>query len=516
MEQKITASDNKRLAKNTVLLYGRTLLVMAITLFTSRVILESLGIEDYGTYNVIGGFVAMFSMIGGTLITATQRFINVELGKREDGNVNKIFNTAIGIHSILVIALLILLETFGLWFLNYKMSIPEGRLLAANIVFQCSIIAFVLNILAMPYNAILIAFERMKAFAYISLLDATLKLGICYLLFLTKGDRLILYAILLMLISIMNNIIYYLYCKRQFPEESRLHIVKDRNSYIKQTSFAGYTFLGSIAAILATHGVNVVLNLFCGVTVNAARGVAVQVQQAVTKFVNDFMTALKPQITKTYASGEVEKSMSLVFRGAKFSYYLVLIISVPILFKTSEILTIWLKKYPDYSIIFVQLTLIYALITVLSTPLTTAILATGKIKGNALIIGGLRILILPLSYLVLKLGFEPYSVYIVMILIDTVSIFTRLFILKSITGVKINLFIKEVLLYTMAVSIIILFINYLLCLINTCSIIELLLYAMVSIIISFSVIVFIGLTKSERSSLYAFKNSIIHKRLKIG
>lgn len=514
MGSKITASDNKRLAKNTVLLYGRTLLVMAITLFTSRVILESLGIEDYGTYNVIGGFVAMFSMVGGTLITATQRFINVELGKKEDGNVNKIFNTAIGIHTILVIVLLLLFETFGLWFLNHKMSIPEGRLWAANIVFQCSIIAFVLNILSMPFNAIIIAFERMKAFAYITLLDAVLKLGICYLLFLTKEDRLILYAILLMLISIMNNVIYYLYCKRQFPEESRLHVVRDKESYIRQTSFAGYTFLGSIAAILATHGVNVVLNLFCGVTVNAARGVAVQVQHAVTKFVNDFMTALKPQITKTYASGEVEKSMSLVYRGAKFSYFLLLILSVPILFKTSEILTLWLKKYPDYSTIFVQLTLIYALITVLSTPLTTIILATGKIKSNALIIGGLRILILPLSYLVLKLGFAPYSVYIVMILIDTISIFTRLFILKSITGIKFKPYIKQVLIYTLAVSVIIFIINFQLCRIVTDSIIGLLLYIIASIILSFVVFILIGLTGTEGSALYAVVNKVIHKRLK--
>lgn len=512
MGQKITASDNKRLAKNTVLLYGRTLVVMAITLFTSRVILESLGIEDYGTYNVIGGFVAMFSMIGGTLITATQRFINVELGKKEDGNVNKIFNTAIGIHTILVIVLLLLLESFGLWFLNYKMTIPEGRLWAANVVFQCSIIAFVLNILSMPFNAIIIAFERMKAFAYITLLDAILKLGICYLLFFTKEDRLILYAILLMLISIMNNAIYYIYCKRQFPEESRLHIVKDKESYIRQTSFAGYTFLGSIAAILANHGVNVVLNLFCGVTVNAARGVAVQVQQAVTKFINDFMTALKPQITKTYASGEVDKAMSLVYRGAKFSYFLLLLLSVPILFKTTEILTLWLKKYPDYSTIFVQLTLIYALITVLSTPLTTVILATGKIKGNALIIGGLRILILPLSYMVLVLGFAPYSVYIVMILIDTISIFTRLFILKAITGVNIKPYIKEVFMYTMAVSVIILFINYLLCRIITSTIIELLLYVIASIILSLVVIVIIGLTGTERSALYAFINKKNRKR----
>lgn len=510
MAHKISASDNKRLAKNTVLLYCRTLLVMCVTLFTSRVILASLGIQDYGTYNVIGGFVSMFSLIGGTLITATQRFINVELGKGDNGNVNRVFNTALGIHTILVAILILLFETFGLWFLNSKMNIPEGRLFAANVVFQCSVLAFVLNIIAMPYNAMIIAFERMKAFAYITLLDAILKLGISYLLYLTDKDRLIVYAILLMGISIMNNVIYYLYCKRNFPDESKLHIVKEKDSYIHQTSFAGYTFLGSIASVFANQGVNMVLNIFCGVTVNAARGVAVQVQHAVTKFVNDFMTALKPQITKSYAAGDIEKSMILVYRGAKFSYFLMFMLAIPILFKTPDILTLWLKKYPDYATCFVQLTLAYSLITVLSTPLTTVILATGKIKSNAFIIGGLRIMILPLAYLVLKLGYPPYSVYFVMILVDFASIFTRLYILKSISGVKIRYYIKSVLVYVSTVSVLSIIINYFLCDLLPASKIGLLFFVILSLIVTLMIIVFAGLTFKERSAIfYVIKNKIL-------
>lgn len=499
MAQKISSSSNKRLAKNTFLLYVRTLIVMGISLYTSRVILSALGVKDYGTYNVIGGFVAMFSLVGGTLVSSTQRFLNVELGKTEGGDVNKVFNTAMGIHAMLSFVLVLLFETFGLWFLNNKMNIPEGRLFAANVVFQCSVCAFLLNVLCMPYNAVIIAFERMKAFAYIGLLDALLKLGICYLLYLVESDRLAIYAILLLGVSILNNVIYFCYCRQQFSEITKLRIVKDKDAYMHQTSFAGYTFLGSIASILANHGVNIVLNLFCGVAVNAARGIAVQVQHAATKFVNDFMTALKPQITKTYAAGEMDKSLSLVYRGAKFSFFLMLIISTPIFFKSDYILRLWLNILPDYVNVFVRLTLLYGLITVLSTPLITIILATGEIKGNVFIISGLRIFILPLSYLVLYLDYPPYSVYMVLIIVDIISIFTRLFILRSITGISLGGYIKEVLFRVTIVSIAVLAVNYFVSTMFNESIYLLFSYVCISTIITLAIIWCLGLKSQERS-----------------
>ena len=511
MTQKISSSSNKRLAKNTFLLYLRTLIVMGISLFTSRVILSSLGVKDFGTYNVIGGFVAMFSLVGGTLVSSTQRFLNVELGKKEDGDVNKVFNTAIGIHTILAIVLVLLFETFGLWFLNTKMNIPTGRLFAANVVFQSSVSAFLLNILCMPYNAVIIAFERMTAFAYISLLDALLKLGICYLLFFFDTDRLIIYSFLLLGVSALNNIIYFGYCKRQFPDISKIRIVKEKDAYLRQTSFAGYTFLGSVASILSNHGVNIVLNLFCGVAVNASRGIAVQVQHAASKFVNDFMTALKPQITKTYAAGELDKSLSLVYRGAKFSFFLMLMVSIPIIFWTDYILQLWLNVLPDYSTIFVRLTLIYGLITVLSTPLTTIILATGEIKGNALIIGGLRILVLPLSYMVLYIGYPPYSVYIVLIIIDILSIFTRLFILKLITGIQIVCYFKEVLSRVTIVLFVAMILNYYFALVFDKSLLMLFVYVCVSIILSMVIIWCLGLNNVERSSFLGLIKKYIRK-----
>lgn len=511
MARNISASSNKRLAKNTLLLYLRTIAVMIISIFTSRVILQSLGIEDYGTYNVIGGFVAMFSMLGGTLVTATQRFINVELGKKEDGNPNEVFCTAMGIHIGLAIIIFIALETFGLWFLNYKMNIPDGRMLAANVVFQCSILAFLLNIICMPYNAIIIAYERMKAFAYISLYDVIMKLLISYALFIFIYDRLIIYAILLLVLAISERSIYSIYCRKHFPEETEFHLVRNKQAYIRQTSFASYTFLGSFAAILSNHGVNIVLNLFCGVAVNAARAISVQVLHAISKFVSDFTVALNPQIVKTYAAGELDKSMELVYRGAKFSYYLMFIFSVPIIFLTPEILKLWLGHYPDHTIIFVRLTLMYGLVTVLSKTLTTEILATGKIRSNAFIIGGLRILILPFSYLVLWMGYEAYMVYYVMIVIDSISIFTRLFILKDVTGVKMIGYFKSVLFPVILVSILSCIVCYIIWKQIPSTLPYNLLYVVSSLIVCMVITFCLGISSNERQMIMSGVNKIANR-----
>lgn len=509
----ISAASNKRLARNTLLLYFRTIVVMAITLFTSRVILKSLGIDDYGTYNVIGGFVTMFSLLGGTLVSATQRFINVELGKKEGGNPNEVFCTAMGIHLVLASIIFLALETFGVWFLNYKMNIPDGRMFAANIVLQCSIVAFLLNIICMPYNAVIIANERMKAFAYITIFDAMVKLIISYFLYIVAGDRLIVYAILLLLLALVDRSIYSIYCKRHFPEVTRFHLVRSKQSYIRQTSFASYTFLGSFAAILSNHGVNIVLNLFCGVAVNAARAISMQILSAVSKFVSDFTVALNPQIVKTYAAGELDKSMELVYRGAKFSYFLMFMFSVPIIFLTPEILNLWLGHYPDHTVIFVRLTLIYGLITVLSKTLTTEILATGKIRANAFIIGGLRLLILPISYLVLWMGYDAYMVYYVLIVIDGLSIFTRLYILKDVTEVKMIGYLKNVLFPVLLVSILAFSACYLLWKLVPCTMPYNILYVFTSILVNIIVIACIGITTNERQMIMSGINRLF-KRVK--
>ena len=279
---------------------------------------------------------------------------------------------------------------------------------------------------------------------------------------------------------------------------------------MNQVGFASYTFVGSAASIFATQGVNLVLNYFSGVTVNAARGLAVQVQSAVTKFVTDFTTALNPQITKTYSSGEIDRSLNMAYKGARFSYYLMMLLSTPLLYKTTYILSLWLKDFPEYTIIFVRLTLVYNLITSLSHTLTTVILASGNIKTNALIIGGLRLLILPLSYMALKLGYEPYYVYYVTIIIDIISLFTRLYIVKYLTGSSMTLFLKDVLYYSFAVTILVIPVNYYISGFFSDTIVQLLLYCLVSVIISGIIIMVIGMNKRDRKTVIEFVCKKLH------
>ncbi len=507
-----STSSGKRLAKNTLLLYLRTLLVMAIGLYTSRVVLSTLGVENYGIYNVIGGFVSLFTIAGGTLISATQRFLNYELGKKHDSNPNKVFCTAMGIHMMLSAFLLLLFETFGLWFLNAEMNIPAERMTAANIVYQFSILSFLIKIVSMPYNAVIIANEKMSAFAYISLLEASLHLAIALLLSKSGLDLLVTYSALLLCSAVLIRMIYGIYCKRHFPEITRFAIVKDKSSYKKQVSFASYTFLGSTASVLSGQGVNVVMNLFCGVAVNAARAIAVQVQHAVEKFVSDFMTALNPQIVKTYAAGEHEKSMHLAYQGAKFSFFLMLVFSLPIIFRTPQILHFWLKEYPDYAVEFVRFSLAYTLLTVLSKPIITEILATGEIKTNALLIGGLRILILPICYFALWSGYPPTVCYYIMIGIDLLALHVRLYILRSITGIPLKEFYKHVMLYIFIVSFLSIAATLTVDSLMDDSMLGNVAFVVISVVLAAIIAFFGGLHSSERAALIAFASKRLKKK----
>jgi O-antigen/teichoic acid export membrane protein len=297
------SENNKRIAKNTLLLYARTLVIMFISLYTSRVILNVLGVGDFGIYNVVGGIVAMFSLINGSLTSATQRFLNFELGKKNTAKLKRIFSVSISIHAILALIVLIFGESIGLWFLNTRMNIALERMTAANWVYQCSLITFCVNLISIPYNATIIAHEKMNVFAYISILDALLQLIIVFLLPWILFDKLIIYAILMLFISVIIRIIYGQYCNKQF-QECKFVFCKDKSLYKEMTSFAGWTFIGSSSAVLMRQGVNILINIFHGVTVNAARGIATQVEQAVNSFISNFMMAMNPPITKSYASGE--------------------------------------------------------------------------------------------------------------------------------------------------------------------------------------------------------------------
>ncbi len=445
-------AENKRIAKNTGLLYIRMLFTMGIALFTSRVILHSLGVEDYGLYSVIGGIVTMFTFLNGAMAGATQRFLTFEIEKGDKNQLSRIFSTSIQIHLILALGIIILGETIGLWLFYNKMIIPPNRLDAAFWVFQLSVIACAGSILQTPYNADIIAHERMGVFAYISILDVTLKLGIAYLLYIITLDRLKTYALLVLCVQFLDFLIYATYCTKNFQESRYKHYI-DKSLLKRMTNFAAWTLFGNMASIAYTQGLNLLLNIFFGPVVNAARGIAVQVQSAINGFVVNFQTALNPQITKTYAAKDLERMHSLIFASSKYSFFLLFFLSLPIIIETQPILHTWLGVVPNYTVIFVRLMLAISLIDSISNPLINSANATGNIKKYQIVIGGILLLILPFSYFALKLGATPESVFIIHLLMVVCAQTARIWMIRPMIRLSIREYFKKVIVKIGAVSI---------------------------------------------------------------
>lgn len=446
-------SHGKRIAKNTLLLYFRMILKLFISLYTSRVILDVLGVEDFGIYNVVGGMVGMFTILSGSLSAAVSRFITFELGKGNKEKLQKIFSTSVFIHIGLGVLILIIAETAGVWFLKHKMTIPEARLDAAFWVLQFSILTFVMNLLSIPYNATIIAHEHMKAFAYVGILEVILKLGFVLSLYLIPFDKLILHAGLLCLLAITVRLIYTVYCRKHF-EECKLTLKFEVVLVKEMTSFAGWNFIGASSAILRNQGVNLLLNIFHGPAMNAARGIAFQVNSAISGFVTNFMTAINPQITKSYAQGDFKYAQNLAFQGARFSFYLLLIFSLPILICTEDILDLWLKEVPSHTVLFVRLVLLFAMSESLSGTLVTIMLATGDIRKYQIIVGGLQLMNFPVSYILLKLGVFPEVTMLVAIVFSQLCLIARLYLLKGMVGLSIGIYLKTVYLNISSVTLV--------------------------------------------------------------
>lgn len=494
-----TSDNNKRIAKNTLLLYVRMLFTMAVSLFTSRVILNTLGVEDYGINNVVGGIVTMFSVLSGSLSSSISRFITFELGKGNIERLKTIFSTGVNIQLGMSVLIIIIAEAVGIWFLNTKMNIPTDRMVAANWVFQCAILTFVLNLLSVPYNAAIIAHEKMSAFAYISVVEVSLKLIIVYMLMISPFDRLETYAVLLLLVGAVIRFIYGYYCKRHF-EECTYHFVFDKPVLKEMTGFAGWNFLGNGAYMLNTQGVNILMNLYFGVAVNAARGIATQVDAALKQFVNNFTTAVNPQITKSYAQGDLDYMHKLVCRNAKFSAFLMMFFAVPIILETNTILTIWLKTVPDYAVIFLQWIIISSFMdTVLANSLVTSMFATGKIKRYQIIVTTVGCLVFPLSWIAFKLGFEPQVGYILYFIIYTILLFVRLYLLKDMVKLPVMMYIREVL-YKLAPIIVVGFaIPGILILTMDAGWLRLILVCLLSVLVTAASEYFIGLSNKEKN-----------------
>ena len=447
-----TLSNNKRIAKNTILLYIRTFIILLVSLYTSRVVLNALGVDDYGTYNVVGGFVAMFSLLSGALSNAISRYITFELGRGDKEKLKEVFSTSVTVQILLALVVVVLAEAFGIWFLNAKMSIPDGRMVAANWVFQCSLLTFAINLISIPYNAAIIAHEHMNAFAYISILEAFLKLGSVFLLFVIGFDKLIGYSVLLTAVAVLIRLVYGFYCNHHF-EECGYKFYINKTLIKEMTSLAGWNMLGSSGQILNSHGINLLMNIFFGVTVNAARGLAVQVNGAVTQFVNSFTTAVNPQITKAYAKGEKDYMFKLVMMSSKYSFFLMLLLAAPIIAETPIILKIWLKNVPEYTVLFVRLTLIASSLSSITIPLYTLALATGNIKKYQIIVGGLSLSCFFITYICYKLGLAVESSYYAYIFVIICIMVARLKIVSDLTGLNIRVFINNVILRIVYVSV---------------------------------------------------------------
>lgn len=446
-------SNNKRIAKNTLMLYIRMLFSMFVGLYTSRITLNALGVDNYGIYNVVGGVVSMFSILSGSLSAAISRFITFELGRENIERLKKIFSSAVTIQIVLSLIVVLIAETVGLWFLNNELVIPADRMYAAHWVYQLSILTFVVGLISVPYNATIIAHERMSAFAYMSIFDVLTKLLVAFSMYHSPYDRLIHYAVLLAVLSLINRLIYGIYCKKQF-EECTYQFTFDKSLLKQMFGFAGWNFIGASSAVLRDQGGNIILNMFCGPVVNAARGIALQVSSAIQGFVSNFMMALNPQITKSYASGDYDYMMSLVYKGARFSYYILLLLSLPIIVNAPYILTLWLGEFPEHTISFVRLVLMFAMSESLANPLITAMLATGRIRNYQLVVGGLQMLNLPLAYMFLRWGYPPESVFLVAIFISVCCEMARLYMLRGMIQLSVRSFLGSVYFNVIVVTII--------------------------------------------------------------
>lgn len=507
-----TAQNNKRIAKNTLLLYIRTIFVMLVTLYTSRVILNTLGVSDFGIYNVVGGVVAIFSVISGSLSSSISRFITYELGHGDINKLKRIFSTSVNIQVGISLIVLILAEIFGVWFLNTKMNIPANRLFAANWVLQCSLTSFIINLISVPYNACIIAHERMSAFAYISILETVLKLTVVYMLLISPYDKLITYAILLVVVSLIVRFTYGIYCKKHF-KESKYEFIYDKTLIKDMTRFAGWSFLGNGAYMINTQGIDMLLNIFFGVTLNAARGIATQVQNAVMQFVNNFTIAMNPQITKSYAIGEMEYMYKLICRGAKYSYFLTLLFVVPIICEADYILRLWLKIVPDYASIFLRLTLLGALTTVLGNTLYTGVFATGNIKKYQLWITLFGCLVFPLTWVAFKMGFSASTAYIIYIIVYYILVFIRLVIAREVLDIPIKAYLKEVVFLTLIVTAVVFILPLLIINIMESSFLRLCVTTSISLLSTIFGVFFIGLEKSERKKVTSKIANMFAKRL---
>jgi O-antigen/teichoic acid export membrane protein len=439
-----SSQNNKRIAKNTLMLYFRQILILLVSLYTVRVVLEVLGVEDYGIYNVVAGLVTLFSFLSGTMASATQRFFSFALGKKDTEQLKKIFSVNIAIYIGIAILAILLLETLGLWFLTEKLELPAERFEAARFIYHFAVFTFTVSILTSPFMAIIIAHEDMHIYAYVSIVEALLKLGVVFLLMYIDIDKLELYGILLFTVAVINAFIYITIAIRKYDECQFRKFYWDKFLVQEIIDFTGWTLFGQISTVVRNQAVTILINQTFNPVVVASRTIALSISGYIGVFANNFNTSLYPPIIKSYSSNNKKDMFSLIFNGSKLTFFLMWIIALPLLLEMEMVLSIWLKNVPPDAVLFTQLTIIESLILAISLPIATAARAPGKMKIYELTLGIIQLSIFFLSWVFLKMGYPAYSVFVIAIFINVVMFFVRLFIVSKMIELPITQFMYKV------------------------------------------------------------------------
>lgn len=502
-----------RIAKNTFMLYIRMGVVMLITFWTSRIVLEKLGEDDFGIYSVVGGVVVLFAFLNGALTQATQRFLNFELGKRDFSRLSKVFSTSFAVHIAIALLVLVLAETLGVWFLNTQLNIPAERMAAANWVYRLSVAGTLVGILRTPYNAAVIAYERMSFLAYLSIGESVGKFVILFFIGFGGFDKLVFYAALMLAVLVLSALINVAYCCRAFPQIVKLRVPRDASLFREILSFSGWQLISGVATLSSSQGVNMVLNIFCGVAVNAAMGIANQVSGAVYQFVANFQTAFSPQITKSYAENDKAYFMNLIFRSSKISYFMMFFIALPVWLNADFLLGLWLVDVPAHTCAFVQLTIILSMIDALNGPLWMSIGATGNIRTYAICVSSLNLLNLPLAYFALRAGMAPESVLVIRIGTNLLMMGSRLIILRKAILLPVRSYLSTVCVPVLLVSALAIPMPMLVGTKILNSWTQFFSTSATAVVISAPVIWFLGLNASERAF---FRQAFLSLRQKFG
>lgn len=507
-------SSNRTIAKNTILLYIRMFITMCIGLYTSRVVLNALGFIDYGIYNLVGGLVTMLSFLNVGLTSASQRFISYEIGKGDTASLKKVFYTAVTTHKILAVIVVTLLEIIGLLLINFKLEIPDDRIFAANWVFQCSLISTAVSIISVPYTSCVVAHEKMGQFAYISILETFLKLGVALIIMVSSIDKLILYSTLILVTHVIVRLIYTTYCKRKF-EECTLSHQFDRDLFKKMFSFAGWGCIGNMGWGLKDQLSSIILNLFFGATINAARGIATQVNGIINSFASNFTMAMNPQITKQYAAGNIERSVALTISGSKYAFYLLSLITIPFLINEHYILRLWLKEVPEYTDAFVVITLISSCVYSMSHTVSTAIQATGYVKWFQILLAATLLLEVPLAYIILTMGGAPYMAVLPSIFTCLLSLIVRIIILHHyVPQYRISEYIVGTIVRGASIFAVAYTVSYFIKTLFTESLSSLFVTVFISAMIVIICVFILGLNNKERNMIINKISGIVNKIIK--